>query len=195
MRKTTQIIISITIIFLITTIYALKKGRVNPPPSTPTPTESAAPTLTASPTEIPQPTVTLTLTISTVPQTITPEKKTGTLTGSLSYPSEGIPKSMKVCALNLTTSQEYCTSEQIKGGKDEFLYGIGYKLEVPPGEYHVYAFLTGQPEVKAYYSEFVTCGLKYDCPSHQPIKVTVKGGQITKKVDPGDWYAPPENQP
>lgn len=180
---------------------------MNLPPSIPTPTGSPAPILTTSPTEIPQPAVTLTLTTPaatessptpttpTVLQTIPPDKKTGIITGSLSYPSEGIPESMKVCALNLTSAQEYCTSEQIKGKKDEFLYGLGYKLEVPLGEYHVYAFLSGQPEVKAYYSEFVTCGLKYDCPSHQPIKVTVKGGKITDKIDPGDWYAPPENQP
>jgi len=112
------------------------------------------------------------------------DKTTSIIEGSLSYPSEGIPPNLKTCAENITTKQNYCTTQQIKDKK--FQYGIGYRLEVPIGEYNVYSQVG--TEYKAYYSEFVTCGLKQDCPSHKSIKVTVTAGQVTTQINPGDWY-------
>ena len=114
-----------------------------------------------------------------------PPEKTGTIEGSLSYPSEGIPEDLIVCAENTVTEQSFCTSQHLKNSK--YTYGVGYKLEVVEGVYLVYAKLPNEEQL-AYYSEFVTCGLSVNCPSHKPIEVTVTGGETTTDVDPADWY-------
>ncbi len=108
---------------------------------------------------------------------------TGTIEGSLSFPSEGIPASLKTCAENILTKQNYCTSERIKDNK--FQYGVGYSIEVPAGKYYVYSEFNSS---KAYYSEFVTCGVKAGCSSHKIIEVVVDEGQFINNIDPGDWY-------
>lgn len=124
-------------------------------------------------------------------------KQFGFIEGALGYPSEGIPP-LEICAENITTQQKFCTQKNIEDKK--YTYGKGYKLEVPPGNYYVYATgegsfgdpVTGKiinaPPYKAYYSEFVTCGFSVNCPSHQPIIVTVTSGQTTDNIDPQDWY-------
>lgn len=111
--------------------------------------------------------------------------ETGSISGSVGYPSEFIPEDMIVCAENLDTDVEYC-EEIIEG--DEYTYNLGYVVEVPYGEYNVYAKLSDD-DYKAYYSEFVPCGMSVDCPSHDPITVTVDAdsSEITE-IDPIDWY-------
>ncbi|KPJ55143.1 hypothetical protein AMJ47_01340 [Parcubacteria bacterium DG_72] len=113
-------------------------------------------------------------------------QQVGSIEGSLGYPSELIPSEMEVCAKNIETKKLYCTGTHIEDSK--YTYGKGYKIRVPIGDYYVYAKLPGQEDYEAYYSEFVTCGLKADCLSHDPVKVTVKAGEITENVDPYDWY-------
>jgi hypothetical protein len=110
----------------------------------------------------------------------------GTIEGSLGYPSEGIPADMKVCAENIKTKEQYCTSTHIENSK--YKYGKGYKINLPPGDYYVFATLLSLGDYKAYYSEFVTCGIKVGCSSHDPIKVTVADGEIIENIDPQDWY-------
>jgi hypothetical protein len=118
----------------------------------------------------------------------------GVIEGSLSYPSEFIPPDMTICAENLATKKIYSTSQHLKAKK--YTYKVGYKLEVPPGDYQVYAYLpdpakygAGYPkDYRAYYSEFVKCGMSVDCPSHAPITVKVTGGETVSGIDPMDWY-------
>jgi len=117
-------------------------------------------------------------------------EKIGVIEGSLSYPSDFIPSDMKVCAENVATNKEYCTETHIKDSK--YTYGEGYKIEVPPGSYYVFAATQRIPDYKAYYSEFVTCGLNVDCPSHKPIVVIVESGKTITFIDPHDWYKTPE---
>jgi hypothetical protein len=120
--------------------------------------------------------------------------QTGVIEGSLSYPSEFIPPDMTICAENLATKQIYCTDKHLKGRK--YHYKVGYNLTVPPGDYRVYAQLpnpakygAGFPrDYRAYYSEFVKCGMSVECKDHTPIVVTVKSGATTSGVDPWDWY-------
>ena len=119
------------------------------------------------------------------------EPQTGTIEGSLSYPSEGIPENLKICAEDIETKKQYCTDKHLKSST--YQYGQGYQLQVPAGKYEVFAFLPENPETKAYYSEFVTCGLSINCPSHQPISVTVSVGELINNIDPQDWYAPQTN--
>jgi hypothetical protein len=114
-----------------------------------------------------------------------PSTEPGIIEGSLGYPSEGIPQDIEVCAENVETQDAICTSEHIKDSK--FTYGEGYSLEVPPGKYYVYA-IRPNSNYKAYYSEFVICGMKAECSSHSPIEVEVPGGNTISWVDPQDWY-------
>lgn len=111
----------------------------------------------------------------------------GIIEGSLSYPSEGIPPSLKICADDVANANTYCMYSKIEDSK--YVYGIGYKLPVPAGTYHVYA----ASDIAGYnglYSEFVTCGMDANnCKSHAYINVTVDNGQTVKDIDPADWYA------
>lgn len=116
-----------------------------------------------------------------------------TIEGSLSYPSEDIPP-LVICAENTENEEEYCTFQMIRGSA--YKYGYGYKLEVPKGKYFIYAkidenavFDAGDlADYKAYYSDFVTCGMEFDCPSHEPIMIEVQDGEIIQNASPTDWY-------
>src|SRR5665647_272175 len=96
----------------------------------------------------------------------------GVIEGSLSYPSEFIPDDMTICAENLATKKIYCTNKHIDARK--YRYKEGYKLTVPPGEYHVFAQLPDparhgadySKDYRAYYSKFVTCGMSVKCKDH-----------------------------
>ncbi|MFH1533473.1 MAG: hypothetical protein ABID64_00905 [Nitrospirota bacterium] len=118
------------------------------------------------------------------------QKNTGFIEGALSYPSDYIPKDMQVCAENTETKKEYCTNNQIHN-TDEYTYGLGYKMEVPTGDYQVYAYLPESPEWKAYYSNYVVCidsGLYENCNSHDIVTISVLNNQVTSNINPGDWY-------
>lgn len=111
----------------------------------------------------------------------------GTIQGTLGYPSEGVPAEIEVCAQNTQTQAVQCTGQTKEGGK------AAYKIAVPAGTYVVYAKFPENSNMfkgyKAYYSEFVTCGLKAECQSHKPIEVKVAAGQTVSNIDPNDWYA------
>jgi hypothetical protein len=107
----------------------------------------------------------------------------GIIEGSLSYPSDFIPADIRICAEEILNKKQYCTDSHIRD--DKYTYREGYKIEVPVGLYYVFSSLRNY---RAYYSEFVTCGIKIDCPSHEPIVVNVKERQITSDIDPWDWY-------
>lgn len=121
-----------------------------------------------------------------VEATPTQAQETGTIEGSLSFPSEGIPAGMVVCAETLEGTVVECTNKRI--ADPIYTYGQGFKLEVPPGEYYVYAQTPELEDYKAYYNEFVVCGLSTECESHELISVEVESGSTTSNVDPQDWY-------
>ena len=122
------------------------------------------------------------------------EPRPGFIEGSLSYPADFIPPDMAVCAENLATHQKSCTNKHLKG--KQYIYKVGYKLSLPPGDYRVYAYLpdpakygAGFPkDYRAYYSEFVKCGMGVNCKNHAPITVTVRSDEHLKGIDPVDWY-------
>ncbi|MFH1036625.1 MAG: hypothetical protein V1756_00960 [Patescibacteria group bacterium] len=114
------------------------------------------------------------------------KEKTGIIEGSLGYPSEFIPADMRVCAEDISTKQQYCTGDHIQNTK--YTYGVGYKFEIPKGKYRVFATLPNWVNYRAYYSEYVTCGLGADCISHSPIVIEVKADNIINNIDPQDWY-------
>jgi len=120
--------------------------------------------------------------------------QSGVIEGSLSYPSEFIPDHMTICAENLATKQIYSTNKHVKAKK--YQYKVGYKLAVPPGNYHVFAQLPDPArygaeypkDYRAYYSKFVKCGMSVECKDHTPIVVMVKSGETVSRIDPQDWY-------
>lgn len=114
----------------------------------------------------------------------------GVITGSVSYPSEVLP-AQRICAENIKNPQsKYCV--ETKDGQSV------YQLEVPAGEYYVYSGLLEElagdikTSYRAYYNEFVLCGLDVKCndKTHHGafIKVTVKPGSISENINPQDWY-------
>ena len=129
------------------------------------------------------------------PEPAQKETPTGMIEGPLSYPSEEIPQDLKICAQNQETMEEFCTQNHIYDNKyrpSEYTVGVGYKLEVPVGDYQVYAFVPQAPDWQAYYSNYVICansGLYENCVLHDPITITVFKNQTTPNIEPGDWYA------
>jgi len=122
-----------------------------------------------------------------IPVSSAPAQITGTVRGSLSFPGEGIPPTLRVCAVPAIGGAEVCTNEQMKD--TAFTYGIGYELQLPPGRYTVYAAEPDMiPRTSAFYTQAVKCGLSVECVDHSPIEVEVRAGETTKGVDPGDWY-------
>jgi len=140
----------------------------------------------------------LALALGLLPAASAPAQKTapGIIEGSLSHPSEFIPPDMTICAQNISTQERLCTARHLKG--EQYQYGDGYKLKVPPGAYHVYAYLPDPgkygasypKDYRAYYSEFVKCGMREECLSHAPVVVRVRSGENLKSIDPQDWYRP-----
>lgn len=103
----------------------------------------------------------------------------GSIEGEVNYPGEQIPNDLKVCAENVATGETICVL--IKSTDKR------YNIQVPPGSYYIYSE-TDEIDIRAYYTEFVKCGLKISCPSHQKIKVEVKSGETIKNINPQDWY-------
>ncbi|MBN2550522.1 MAG: carboxypeptidase regulatory-like domain-containing protein [Anaerolineales bacterium] len=111
---------------------------------------------------------------------------TGSISGNLSYPSEGIPP-LRVVAFNLSTGQSY----SVQTLQNQTTYRID---NLPPGSYYVVAYKLGS-NVSAGYSQAVLCGLSVNCTDHSLITVQVVAGQETTQINPGDWYAPPGSFP
>lgn len=111
----------------------------------------------------------------------------GNIEGSISYPGEKIPSDLKVCAENIFYSdQVYCADKLINDSK--YTNSTGYNIEAPVGSYYVYSYLSSQPDKKAFYSDFVDCGLKAECTSHDKLIVDVYPDETTDQIDPIDWY-------
>ncbi len=115
----------------------------------------------------------------------------GFIEGSLGYPGDSIPKGVEVCAENMETKKLSCTKTQIQDR--QYKYNVGYKMEIASGKYTVYATVPTATwkGYKAYYSEFVTCGLNNiggSCTSHKPVEVVVGDNKTVTDVNPYDWY-------
>ena len=123
----------------------------------------------------------------TVSPTATPMAQDGLISGALGYPSDQIPP-LRVYAIDVE-SGDYHTV-------DTELNQTTYSLPVPPGTYHVLAYLLEEDSGFAGgYSEFVLCGLQADCPSHDLIPVSVASDETSDGIDLTDWYAPPGSFP
>jgi hypothetical protein len=132
-----------------------------------------------------------TLTLNEINLTAAAENNTnGTIKGTFIFPSEGIPETIRACAENTENAQITCSGTLKETGLNNT-----FSFEVPAGKYRVYAEsgLEGQQNYKAYYTEFVTCGLLASCPSHEKIIVTVEVDETVPDIMPHDWYDPSQN--
>jgi hypothetical protein len=113
---------------------------------------------------------------------------TGSIAGALSYPSDYDFPRMLVCAEAVNLKSIHCTDKRIRNRRSG---KFTYRLSVPAGSYFVFATIVNGEEpaegyrgYKAYYSEFVKCGLSVNCPSHEPVKITVRAGQLYQVLTP-----------
>jgi len=136
----------------------------------------AACTVTVSPTATPGATATATQAI-----------QDGLITGALGFPSDQIPP-LRIYAVEVESAEHHAV--------DTELNQVTYSLAVPPGIYHVFAYLLEEDsDYAGGYTEFVLCGLRADCPSHELIPVVVDSGETVDGIDLTDWYAPPRTFP
>jgi hypothetical protein len=105
----------------------------------------------------------------------------GTITGNLSYPSEGIPP-LRIVAFDLLSMDPAASVDTVAGQST-------YSLSVPDGIYYVVAY-TLDGRLAGGYTGAVECGLSVDCTDHALIPVPAAGGLAADGIDPGDWYAP-----
>jgi hypothetical protein len=115
----------------------------------------------------------------------------GRIEGTTFYPSDFNP-AQTVCAQSLddkTVLKCVDVPEQVGSAAPKF------SIKVPAGRYYVYAILEDPSDLglsestKAYWTEFVRCGLKSGCPSHQKLEVIVGSGQTIIDIKPHDWYS------
>jgi hypothetical protein len=116
---------------------------------------------------------------------------TGNITGSLMFPSEGIP-ALRIVAFHVG-SNAYYFADTVAGQSS-------YEIEnLPAGTYRVVAYVKaegGFPGGTAGgYSQMVPCGLQFGCDDHTLIDVVVTSGHTSTGVDPNDYYAEPGTFP
>jgi hypothetical protein len=122
--------------------------------------------------------------------------QSGKITGKLTYPSDFIPGDMVMCVkfINVYSEPIYCSNDRasrLRKGKISFKLNYraaSYQISLPGGSYHLYATTGEMPGVKAYYDEFVKCGMNVDCKSKTPIAVKVRLGQTTRGITVGDFW-------
>lgn len=153
------------------TAHALNPTQA--PPTQPQPSPSPAPS-EPPPTSTPQPP-------TPPPPSATPAEGNvpGVISGTLSYPSESIPR-MAVVFFNL---------------EDGSWWWIGtapgqanYRMTVPVGRYHVVAYAQGG--LAGGYTAAVPCGLSVGCTDHALLPVVVGSNGRVRDIHVGDWYAP-----
>ncbi|WP_158643935.1 hypothetical protein [Pseudobacter ginsenosidimutans] len=105
----------------------------------------------------------------------------GTISGKLFYPSDQIPADFAVYAVSMQTGQVHQAKKQdVRPDKRT------YKMELPAGNYQVYAmvgFLKGQ---KAYHTPNVKSN--FTDTSHQRIIITVMPGSSQSDIHMADWW-------
>jgi hypothetical protein len=116
-----------------------------------------------------------------VAQSADSKKTHGFISGSFSYPGEFIPADLKICAVSAHDSTVVFSTTEINRKR------FTYKLKLPKGEYYVYAE-TNYFADRAYYSEYVICGMKVSCSSHKKLIVKVISKKKIKNINPTDWY-------
>lgn len=115
------------------------------------------------------------------------ELEKGKITGTLGYPSEGIPE-LTVYAIDTLDKKKYFKVDTIRN-QTKFTINA-----VDPGSYFVVASAKNFNTVGSY-TKAVICGLSIECTDHSMIDVVVSPGKTADGVMVTDWYAPPNTFP
>jgi len=121
-----------------------------------------------------------------LPSSDAPSANTGSISGKLSYPSEGIPQ-LQIVAFHQDSEAFY----SIETTPNQLTFQIN---DIPSGVYIVVAYLSGE-EYAGGYTQAVLCGLSLDCTDHSLVPVLVDPGLDSADVDLMDWYAPQGTYP
>ncbi|MDZ7786148.1 MAG: hypothetical protein U5L95_03440 [Candidatus Saccharibacteria bacterium] len=111
------------------------------------------------------------------------QPSTGIISGEAGYPSERLPEDLEICLESVETNEIVGECHEVNVAD--------YSIEAPEGTFYVFARTQDRPDYRAYYNEFVECGLRADCPKsgHQAlIGVEVTSGGTVEGVNPNDWY-------
>lgn len=160
------------------TVQADELGRLRTQQTLPTPTCPVCPT------PAPQPTQACPVCPSPVPSTPTATASAvGSISGTLSYPSEGIPP-LRVIAFNLNTGYYYWQTTVLN--QQTFRFD-----DLPVGSYHVLAYPVdgNNPNLCGAYSQAALCTTS-GCTDHSLVEVKVLANQETKNIAVTDWYNP-----
>ncbi len=117
---------------------------------------------------------------SPLTETATPTPEPGSISGTLSYPSEFIPP-LRVVAFQVN-GFNYRWVDTIQNQNTYQITGLA------PGKYHVVAYIMDGTNAGGY-TQMVPCGLSASCTDHSLIDVTVEAGKDTPNINPGDWYS------
>ena len=141
---------------------------------------SPAPTSTPVPAVEPSPTPELVATKSAQE----PLSEFGSISGTLGYPSEGIPP-LEVFAINKAQPTKFF---KVLTKQNQSTFTIE---SIVPGTYVVVAFSQGAGgELVGGFSKAVACGLSVECTDHSLVSVNVTAGKLSDGVAVKDWYAP-----
>ena len=106
---------------------------------------------------------------------------TGSITGSLSYPSEHIPP-LRVFAFQVGSENYFYV--------DTAENQTSYQLDnLPTGYYTVVAYRK-DGRLAGGYTHAVPCGLSVECTDQSLIEFAVNIGEVVTGIDPADWSAP-----
>ncbi len=107
----------------------------------------------------------------------------GSISGSLGYPSSGIPP----LAVYAFKSGDFTTFYKIQTQTNQQTFTIN---SVDTGTYVVVAYPLDMPGLAGGYTQAVACGLSVECKDHSLVPVVVEAGESVTGIEVKDWYAP-----
>jgi hypothetical protein len=108
------------------------------------------------------------------------EEPTGSISGEICYPSEGIPP-LTVYFKDIVTLNVVDLETELNQSEYEV-------DDIPTGSYIAYAYVDGIDGDGGGYTQAVECGLTTDCEDHTLIEFEVLEDELTSGVDICDWY-------
>jgi len=122
--------------------------------------------------------------------------QTGKISGKLTYPSDGIPPDTVLCVIDAASngSAAICSNA---GRKALLTANVAFKLNfrsatyevsLPAGSYFIFSMTREMSGHRAYYNEFVKCGMSVECKSTKRIAVRVKPRITTRGITVGDYW-------
>lgn len=128
--------------------------------------------------------------------TITGTEAVGSVSGTLCYPSSGVPAGT-IYAKNLTTGKEMTQAYKGTAAGES----TAYTMSLPVGMYHMKFVPTQNSTTIGYYTEYSTCVNSPSEPNCTGTKtrailpVTVTADQVTPKINLCDYYYPAATPP